>query len=96
MGQTVKPISDSVKSLNALDSIDVKLMVQFVINKNEKVSNTQVLSIDCFDCSKEQKQNYQKEALRVVDEMPQWESKKITKRTKFLLPITLRVENPNK
>ncbi len=68
-----------------------RVIVQFVVNPDGTISDAQVI--------KPVNPYFDKEALRVVNAMPKWVPGKIrgkTVRVRFTVPVTFRLEEPNK
>lgn len=68
-----------------------RVIVQFVVNPDSTIPDAQVI--------KPVNPHFDKEALRVVNAMPKWVPGKIrgkTVRVRFTVPVTFRLEEPNK
>jgi protein TonB len=72
------------------DQIEGKVYVQFVIEKNGKVTNIKILKGLNEDCNKE--------VIRIVDKMPRWkpgEKNNQPVRTFFNLPVKFSLKSPS-
>ena len=72
------------------DSLTVTVYVTFIVDKQGRVKNVEVLKTACDSCGLEIKNRCEQEALRVVRNMPQWEppkTQKIQKEQRYNLPI---------